>query len=167
MAINCFVNNGYPTLQKELDDRVAAGENEYVVARELVLREQKGIQLTMNEAKTSLKLPPSEMQEKDISEKINQINEEYDAKINKTITESAQTAPINTGKVVEDLAQQDIFDDISKAEQSKKSQKAKAEAAGAAANSYGEQGQKALIIHRNFDSIVSQLQKSNKLKVKC
>ena len=60
-----------------------------------------------------------------------------------------------------------IFDAIEAADRSKVRKKDKEAAAQEAAASFGEQGEKAFDIHRNFDNIVKALKENNKLEVKC
>lgn len=75
-----------------------------------------------------------------------------------------ETTTDTTGKKTSSA---EIFDAITEAEKSKVRRKDKLSAVEKSVSEFGDEGKKAFEIHKNFESIVKQLQKSNKLEVKC
>ncbi len=71
------------------------------------------------------------------------------------------------GKSAPSIQAMNIFDAIEKADRSKISQREKLKAAEESVSEFGNLGKKALEIHSNFDNIVEDLKRQNKLKVKC
>lgn len=73
----------------------------------------------------------------------------------------------SSGKKTEGAKDVDIFDELSKADKSKKSLREKKAAVEKAAKEFGDEGKKAAYIHNNFDKIVQKLKENNKIEVKC
>lgn len=71
------------------------------------------------------------------------------------------------GKSAPSIQSMNVFDAIEKADRSKISQREKLKAAEEAVSEFGNLGNKALEIHSNFDNIVEDLKRQNKLKVEC
>lgn len=89
MAIkDCFKKHGFKNLQTQLEERVAAGEDMFDVARELALGEYKRIHTEINSIRNSAKqksIPYSEPSKPNIEE----IQKEYDEKI-KAVQQKAE-----------------------------------------------------------------------------
>jgi len=60
-----------------------------------------------------------------------------------------------------------VFDAVEKADRSKISQREKTKAIEEAMSEFGEMGKKAMEINKDFENIVAELKRQNKLEVKC
>ena len=78
-----------------------------------------------------------------------------------------EAAPIQKPEIAITPDHIKMFDELSNADKSKISKKAKDNAVNKAADSFGEEGKRAAFIHTNFNQIIKQLKDNNKIEIKC